>query len=411
MQRRLLVIDGADQGQKFWLPDTGTVLVGNNSRHCDVCLHDLYVGRTHCHLEIDGDRVLVRALDTPAGTLVNGKKVKEHELQLGEVLRAGNSHLRLELAVNEDPPAAAPSPRPSVHPGKVEILSLERFGELSGLMLGHHKIGPILGRGHCGAVFRAHDVKKNEAVALKVFAPTFPANEDELQHFIRVVKQVLPLRHPNLVALHGAGKTGPYVWVSQELIEGESLTAVLANLRTARKIKWRRAWRVAQGLALALEFSRSHHVVHGNLTPQNILLQASDGQVKLNDLFLLKALHGSKLQQTTLENKFLTEMPFWSPEHVDPDIVADDLSDQFSLGTIIYALLTGRPPFEASSPEETLTRIRAALPESPKLLQRSIPTEFQAIVLKMLEKRPENRYPTPAALLADLQQIPAEQEE
>src|SRR5262245_57475377 len=156
MPKRLVVIDGADQGQSFWLPEAGTVLVGNSRKHCDVCLHDLYVGRVHCHLEIDGDRVRVRALDTPAGTLVNGVRVSAHEVQLGDVIRAGNADLRLEAAEGAAPAAAAPADaRAAEHPGKLTPLPAERLGELSGYMLGPHKIGPVLGRGHAGVVFRA----------------------------------------------------------------------------------------------------------------------------------------------------------------------------------------------------------------------------------------------------------------
>src|SRR5262249_28448096 len=109
MAKRLVVIDGADQGQVLVLPESGTVLIGNNRRHCDICLHDLYVARSHFELEIAGERVQVHALDSPTGTLVNGVKVKECELRPGDVIRAGNSHLRLEL-VDESAAAAEPEP-------------------------------------------------------------------------------------------------------------------------------------------------------------------------------------------------------------------------------------------------------------------------------------------------------------
>lgn len=404
MPKRLRVIDGADQGQSFWLPASGTVLLGNSRKHCDICLHDLYVGRVHCHLEIAVDRILVRAMDTPAGTLVNGVKTQERELQLGDVLRAGNSQLRLEEAEQAAP---APAPRATEHPGKLAPLPAERLGELRGLMLGHFKIGHVLGRGHGSVVFRAQDVKKNEEVALKILAPSFPANDAEMQQFVRVVKPLLSLRHPNLVAWLGAGKTGPYVWIAQELVEGESLTSVLGQLRTARKIKWRRACRLAVGLAQALEFLHEHRLVHSNITPANLVVRASDGLVKLNDLGLQKALEGSQLQQATLEYKLLSEMSYLSPEHIDPNVAADDLSDLYSLGVVFYALLTGQLPSEGTSPEDTLMRIREVLPEKPKNLQRGIPDEVQAIVLRLLAKRPEERYPSPGALLADLQRLAA----
>src|SRR5262249_17792059 len=155
--------------------------------------------------------------------------------------------------------------------------------------------------------------------------------------------------------------------------EGDSLTSVLGQLRTARKIKWRRACRLAIGLAQALEFLHEHRLVHSNITPANLLVRASDGLVKLNDLGLQKALEGSQLQQATLQYNLLSEMSYLSPEHIDPNATADDLSDLYSLGVVFYALLTGQLPSEGASPEDTLMRIREVLPEKPKNLQRAIP--------------------------------------
>ena len=412
MPKRLAIVDGPDRGRSFLLPEAGSVLVGNSRKHCDICLHDFFVGRVHFQLEIDGDQVLLQAHDTPAGTLIDGAKVVEHEMQLGEVLRAGNSYLRLEVAdgTEGDDDSGVPS-TPVGEPWKLVALPLERLGELSGHTLGHYELGEVLGKGVFGVVFRAKDVKKDEVVALKVLAPTFPADDAEMQRFIRAAKPLLPLRHPNLVSLHGAGKTGPYVWIAQELVEGESLTSVLDYLRKAAKIKWRRAWRIAVGLARALEFTRQHHLVHGNITPNNILIRASDGQPKLNDLMLQKVLEGSQIQEATLEGKILAELPYLSPEHIDLDATADDLSDLYSLGVVVYALLTGRPPFQADTLEETLTQIREVVPPNPKQFQRAIPDEFKAIVLKMLAKHPEDRYSTAGELLADLEQLAGEKEE
>src|SRR5438105_1154781 len=91
MAWRLVVIDGADQGRLFPLPETGTILVGSSRKHADVCLNDLYVARVHCHVEVTNDRVIVKHAEGSHETLVNGKKVVTHDLRPGEVLRAGNS--------------------------------------------------------------------------------------------------------------------------------------------------------------------------------------------------------------------------------------------------------------------------------------------------------------------------------
>src|SRR5205814_835380 len=145
------------------------------------------------------------------------------ELHPGDVLRVGNSHLRLEAA-HAAVPEPPPSPPPPKELGPAPHLPADRLAELAGHSLGHFQLKVLLGNGHSGVVFQAQDLKANHLVALKVLAPPFPANDQELQHFARVLKPTLPLRHPNLISLYGVGKSGPYCWIAREYIEGECLT-------------------------------------------------------------------------------------------------------------------------------------------------------------------------------------------
>lgn len=412
MPRRLTVIDGADQGQMFLLPETGTLLIGNSRKHAEVCLHDLYVARVHCQVEVEGDQVTVSDRETTGGTLINGVKITQQQLHLGDVLRVGNSHLRLEEG--DAPPPADPeearssAPKAPQDAAKLPPLPSDRLADLTGHILGHFEIGGVLAPGHYGVVFHAHDVKADQAVVLKVLPSLFPANTEEMRRFVAAMKPVLFLHHPSLVLLRGLGKTGPYVWIAQEPIEGDSLATVVKHLSAARKIKWRPALRVAIQMAQALEFISARHLVHGNITPANILLEGEDGPARLNDLGLWEGLGGSVLLQKRLEKKLLAELPYLSPEHLDPEAPVDELSDQYSLGAVLYALLTGRPPCEGATPEETMTGIRTVLPVKPRDYQRAIPDEFQAVVLRMLAKHPEERYPSPGSLLADLETIAAQ---
>jgi hypothetical protein len=432
-----MVVDGADQGRFFSLPTAGVITIGNNRKNADIVLHDLYVSREHCKLEVEGDRVVVIAGHSSSGTMVNGQRVSRHDLNVGDVLRVGNSHLRLEAvephawtAAEESPVDAiddgAPIPvagdtRPragavtdeletlpadATEPVKLLHLWKQRLAQLGGQTLGHYKVGPLLGRGRCGLVFRARDVKTNQDVALKVLSPQFPQNDQELQHFARTLKTVLPLRHPHLVALYGAGRTGSYTWVAREYIEGDSVARLVAALDPGQRIDWRPACRVAVQVARALEFALQHRLSHGNITPRNLLVGAEDHVTKLGDLMVARALEGSQLQQAALESKFLAELPYWSPEQVDPDAYVDPLlSDLYSLGAVAYALLTGRPPFRGNSPEETVSHIHEAKLVRPSTYQKSIPGAVEAVVLKLLARHQEDRYQTPAELLAELEPI------
>ena len=413
MPKRLLVIDGADKGQSYLLPEAGSVLIGNSRRHVDICLHDLFVARVHCQVDVDGEKVTVSDRVTPNGVLVNGAKVTQRELAPGDVVRIGNSYLRLEGDAAAPPaeatepaapaaPAAPPAPEES---GKLPQLPGDRLGELVNHTLGHFKVGAPIGPGHWGYVFRARDLRTEEAVALKVLSPVFPANAEEMQRFVRIMKPRLLLHHPGLAMPRGLGKSGPYVWIATDLVKGDSAATLIERARTSRKVPWRPALRVARWVARALDCLRENRVVHANITPANILVPADDGPARLNDLGLWEALAGSALQQQTLERKFLAELPYLSPEHIDPDAPVDDLSDQYSLGAVVYGLLTGRPPFEGATPEETMAKIRAGRPVRPKEYQPAIPDALQAAVLRMLAARPEERYPAAGPLVADLEAI------
>ncbi len=395
MPRRLSVIDGGDQGRVYMLPEAGAVLIGSSRKHTDICLHDLYVGRAHCQVTVEGDVVTVIDQETPQGTLVNGTKVTRQELRLGDVIRIGNSYLRLEegdapLPEEADEPAgSAPSPTPA----KLPHLPAERLSQLTGHGLGHYKIGPVLGQGHYGPVFRSHDAKRDQEVALKVLPTSFPAGTEEMRRFVEALKPILFLQHPGLAVLRGLGKTGPYVWLARELVEGESAAARIERTGTLPKIKWRPTLRLAVQIARALEFMHQKHLVHANITPANILAQADSGPARLADLGLWDALVGSALQQEKLEQKFLAELPYLSPEHIDPDARVDELSDQYSLGAVVYALLTGRSPCLGSTPDKTIARIRETLPARPKDLQKAIPEDFQATVLRHARQAPRGTLP------------------
>jgi hypothetical protein len=407
--RRLKVIDGADQGHSFLIANSGVITVGSSSKHADVCLHDLYVARVHCQLEVEDDHLLVTSCEASRPTYINGQPVQQHALVPGDVLRVGNSYLRLELEVADSTASArsAPGMPAAMHaPAKMPRLPLNRLSELVGMTLGHFELEKALGTGHHGVVFRARDLKTEQDVALKVFAPDFPANDAEMQQFIQAMRGALPLRHASLVTIHGAGKSGPYCWLSRELVSGVSLAQMIhPSGKTREGIDWRLALRVAVHVAQALDAVHRQRLSHRNVTPNNILVEGKEGQVKLNDLMLGTAFEGTVLGESVRESKFLAELPYLAPEQIEPDAFVDDLCDLYSLGVAVYALMTGRLPFRGKTPEDTLQQIRESIPTKPKKLERSIPTQFQEVVLKMLAKRQEDRYATPTELLADLDEI------
>jgi hypothetical protein len=431
MCKRLLVIDGADRGLTCRLPESGTVLVGNSSKHANVVLHDLYVSRVHCLVDIREGKVFVTHSEGKKGTLINGQAITgQQELHLGDILRVGNSHIKLETAVAEEepPPAeedeevteaeeageavalASDDASPADESATQVAPGVDRLLQLEGQVLGQYRVGSLLGRGHSGLIFRAQNLKTNLVVGLKVLSGEFPASGEELQRFVQALKVASGIHHANLVTYYGAGRSGPYCWIAREYIDGESVSRMIKAVAEGGKMNWGRAARVALHLARALACLHEQRVIHGNITPRNVLVRASDRTTKLTDLMLAQALEGSRLQQAIIDKKELAELPYKAPEQVEPGAFVDRLADLYALGAVVYALLTGQPPFRGESREETIDLIRTSKVVRPSAHQRGIPGTFEGVVLKLLARHQENRYQTATELLADVEPLVGEQE-
>src|SRR5262249_36651587 len=217
-----------------------------------------------------------------------------------------------------------------------------------------------------------------------------------------------PLQNPHLLTLHGAGMSGPYCWIAREYVEGESLGRLIQRLSAGGRLDWTRACRVGVHLAKALDFLHRHKVTHGNITPRNVLIRKSDRLTKLADLMFSRALEGSRLQKAILGKKLLAELPYLAPEQTDPHAPGTPLGDIYALGTVLYNLLTGQPPFTGSSPRELLARVREGKVVRPSQLQRGIPSPFEAAVLMMMARRPEDRFQTAGEMLSSLQHLAEE---
>jgi hypothetical protein len=400
MTMQLVVVAGPDKGRTFPLQPATPLVVGRG-KDTGTRLTDPHVSRVHCQVRLDGGQAILLDKGSAAGTFVNGKKVTEHVLKPGDLVRIGESQLRFEntevaeQSTVHEPAAAAPAAPAG-----------ERLTELIGKTLSRYEVGEEIARGHSGIVFAAQDTKEDRAVALKVLWPEFARGEEEIQRFIRAMKTMLPLRHPNLVAIYGAGKTGPYCWIAMEFVEGESLTEVIQRVGVGNMLDWRNALRVAVHVGRALEFAHGHNIIHRDITPRNILIQSADKLAKLGDVMLAKALEGTLAEQITRPGELVGDLRYMSPERTrgSSDEV-DGRSDVYSLGATVYHMLTGRPPFEGDSLVETITKIRQAEPVRPTKYQLAIPGLFEGAVLRMIAKRPEDRFQSAAELLRDLERV------
>jgi len=393
MSAQLAVTSGPDQGKLFPLAVGQTIQVGR-SQATTIRLTDPAVSRVHFELEIGENQVVLHNI-SGQGTLVNGQLAVEMVLKTGDVIRIGNSELR--FMGKEESATIAPVEAP--------LSANEPLSNLAGKSLAYFLVEEVIARGNSGIVFQALDTRHNQAVALKVLEPAFSKNEEEMQRFVRAMKTMLPVRHPNLVSILGAGKTGPLCWIAMDYIEGESLTKVIQRIGVAGMLDWRHAFRVAVDIARALDYAHGQSIIHRNVTPQNILLRKSDKAALLGDLMLAKALEGILAQHVTKPGELLGDVAYMSPEQTRGATDIDGRADLYGLGATVYAVLTGRPPFTADAMADVIVKIRNAEPEKPKKYQLSIPDMFQGAVLRLLAKRPQERYQTAAELFKDLERV------
>ena len=167
-------------------------------------------------------------------------------------------------------------------------------------------------------------------------------------------------------------------------------------------LDWRFVRHVAVGVAHALQFAFEQDIVHRNVTPSNILMNESGSIVKLGDLYLAKALIGANAFDVTRTDDVIGHLPYLSPEQIEHLPGQNHLSDLYSLGATLYALLTGGPAFVSDSPTELLRQITTRAPNPLRATHPEIPAHFESVVLRLLAKRPEDRLPNPAELLKQL---------
>jgi serine/threonine-protein kinase len=260
-----------------------------------------------------------------------------------------------------------------------------------------YEVQEVLGRGGMGVVYKAWHLRLRRLVAVKMLLAGPYAQPQELERFLREAETIAGLRHPNIVQVHEAGDMDGRPYFTMELVEGGSLFEKLAGTpQPARQIAF-----LVASVAAAVHLAHQEGIVHRDLKPGNILLTA-DGAPKLTDFGLARHLEGTAgLTQTGV--------PLGTPSYMAPEQALGKTraigppADIYALGAILYEGLTGRPPFRAETAVETLRQVVAEEPAPPSRLNAKVPRDLETICLKCLNKDPQRRYPTAAALADDLQ--------
>ncbi len=290
----------------------------------------------------------------------------------------------------DSPPAKAPTlkPRRKADPlaGKTSVAGYQILGEL--------------GRGGMGVVYKARQPGANRVVALKMVLNSAHAGQEALMRFKIEAEAMALLQHPNIVQLYEAGEEDGCPFFSLEYVEGDSLSKKIENVPQPAQ----ESALLVQRLAEAMYTAHQRGIIHRDLKPANVLL-TKGGVPKITDFGLAKRLEDQGQGQTRT-GAIMGTPSYMAPEQaVGRTKETGPAADIYSLGAILYDMLTGRPPFRGSTLLETLQQVKTLAPVAPKRLQPSLPYDLQTICLKALEKEPAQRYATAGALAEDLRRF------
>jgi serine/threonine protein kinase/tetratricopeptide (TPR) repeat protein len=273
----------------------------------------------------------------------------------------------------------------------------------SGTRVGPYEIVASIGAGGMGEVYRARDPKLDREIALKVLSSELASSNEHLRRFEYEARAASALNHPNIVSIYDVGRDEGHAYIAMELIEGRDLRERSADGALSLEFVLRVCTKLADGLAAAHE----RGIVHRDLKPENVIV-SKDGFVKILDFGLAKLVrqigqNDSTMPHTTPGAVFGT-VGYMSPEQAMGK-ATDFRSDQFSIGVIIYELMTMRRPFDRPSAPETMAAIIRDEPKLLRQLRPDCPRDLEKIVARCLAKEPHDRYASTRDLARDLREV------
>ncbi len=272
---------------------------------------------------------------------------------------------------------------------------------LVGARVSKYRISRLVGRGGTGSVYEAEDLELRRRVALKILRPEVVGTQATVQRFFREASIAAQFQHPGIAPVYDVGtaenEAGPPLhFIAMAYVEGRTLAALLAEARPAPD----EALRLLEDIALAVAYAHSKGVVHRDLKPQNVMIDAG-GRVQLMDFGLA---HASFFSVDLTKSQAVLGTPLYmAPEQVAGRVrEIGPATDVYALGTMMYECLAGAPPFDGATVAELFHKILHVDPPALRSRNPAIGADAEAACQKAMEKRPERRYPGPAELAEDL---------
>ena len=269
---------------------------------------------------------------------------------------------------------------------------------LEGKILGNrYEIIEKVGNGGMATVYRAEDKVLKRNVAVKVLKDEFTTDEEFIKRFEIEAQSAARLTHPNIVSIYDVGSEDNLYYIVMELIRGKTLKEIIVEERGPLPWKW--SVNVAIQIASALEMAHKNNIIHRDIKPHNIII-TEDGIAKVTDFGIAKAVSNSTI---TAFGTTIGSVHYFSPEHARGGFT-DAKSDLYSLGVVMYEMVTGRVPFDADTPVSVALKHMQEEPEEPIELNPNLPSAVNRIIMKALKKDTTLRYQTATDMLADLRQ-------
>jgi len=258
-----------------------------------------------------------------------------------------------------------------------------------------YELNHLIARGGMAEVYRAHDRLLDRPVALKVLFPELSVDRSFVERFRREAQAAANLSHRNIVPVFDWGEDSSTYFIVMEFVDGRPLSSVL---KSSGPLSAERTADIGADVAAALGYAHKHGVVHRDVKPGNVLI-TDDGQVKVTDFGIARAVNTE--ESLTQTGAVMGTATYFSPEQAE-GIGVDARSDIYSLGVVLFEMVTGRPPFLGESPVSVASKHVRDVPPAPREINPKVPPTFEAIILKCMAKDPAHRYSTAEDLRADL---------
>ena len=264
---------------------------------------------------------------------------------------------------------------------------------------GRYEITELIGVGGMAEVYKGIDVIDNKTVAIKILKKEFAENEEFLRRFRNESKAIAVLSHPNIVKIYDVGFSEKIQYIVMEYIDGITLKEYIEEEKV---LTWKDTVHFVIQILRALQHAHDKGIVHRDIKPQNIMM-FTDGTIKVMDFGIAKF---ASEQGKTATDQAIGSVHYISPEQASGS-VTDAKSDIYSVGAMMYEMLTGRKAFDSDNPVAIAVMHMHDIPERPRALNPDIPDGLEEIVLRAMEKAPEDRYQSTGEMIADIEAFKA----